>query len=234
MLVEESSLVPISIGAIQKFSTLDYPGKLSAVVFCQGCPNRCVYCHNPDFIDHALPGRVSFDDLVDFLGNRKGLLDAVVFSGGEPLIQMGIVHAIEVAKSMGFLVGIHTSGVVPPSRFNDILSAVDWVGFDIKTSFENYERITQSPSSGSFAFQNFDLLVDSGVPFEIRTTYDSRHIAYSDMLSIAKFLHQNGVDKWVIQECILRSSGGDLRLPLPSPADLSEISQFISIEIRKQ
>lgn len=234
MSVDESSLVPISIGGIQKFSTLDYPGKLSAVVFCQGCPNRCVYCHNPDFIDPAVPGRVSFDDLVEFLENRKGLLDAVVFSGGEPLMQSGLVHAIEVVKSMDFLVGIHTSGVVPPSRFNDILSVVDWVGFDIKTSFENYERITQSPSSGSLAFQSFDLLIDSGVPFEIRTTYDPRYIAHSDMLSIAKFLHQNGVDKWVIQECILRSSGGDLRLPLPNPADLSEISQFVNLEIRRQ
>lgn len=223
----------LKIAAVLKFSTLDYPGKLSTVVFCQGCPNRCIYCHNPDFQDASIESTISFEEFIAFLKKREDLLDAVVFSGGEPLIQPALCDAINVVKDMGFLAGIHTSGFCP-DKMDDVLAIVDWVGFDIKTSFENYEKITKIPCSGVFAKKSFEKLVKSKVDFEIRTTVDSRHVLPEDLCEIAEFLKENNVKKWVLQECILRNNGDDLKMPLPDQETLLNISSYIELEIRKE
>lgn len=223
----------LRIGAMLKFSTLDYPGKISSVIFCQGCPNRCVYCHNPDFIDISRPGQISFDDVLDFLKSRTELLDAVVFSGGEPLIQTALVDAILQIKQLGYLVGIHTSGVLT-DRFVNVLNYVDWVGFDIKTEFDKYHKITRLDNSGESAKESLLALLNSGVDFELRTTVDSRYIEDQDLINIAKFLRENGVKKWILQECILRDSGINLKVPLPSNETILKISQYVSVDLRKE
>ena len=228
-----SNSISLGIGGILKFSTLDYPGKLSAVVFCQGCPDRCVYCHNPDFLDPNGKTNETFDDLINFLETRKGLLEAVVFSGGDPLIQLNLCDAMKVVKDMGFLAGIHTSGPFP-NRFAEVLKIADWVGFDIKTIFEDYEKITQITGSGVIAKQSFELLANSDVPFEIRTTFDSRHISQDDLIKIAQMLKEYGVKKWVLQECILRTPNGNEKLPLPMQSEIEELSKLIEIEVRRQ
>lgn len=221
------------IAAILKFSTLDYPGKLSAVVFSQGCPIRCVYCHNPDFQDYKKPATIEFDKLLYFLKERKGLLDAVVFSGGEPLMQKDLYDAISIVRQEGFLTGLHTAGTIP-NKFEQILPLLDWVGFDIKTDFEKYEKITKIPNSGKLALESFELLRNSGINFEIRTTVDSRNINSEDLINIAKFLNSKGVKKWVLQECIIRSSGKDLNIHLPDENVLADISKYTEVEIRRQ
>lgn len=223
----------LKIAAILKFSTLDYPGKLSAVVFTQGCPIRCVYCHNPDFQDYKKSQTIEFDELLSFLKTRKNLLDAVVFSGGEPLMQSGLYDAVSIVKQEGFLVGLHTAGTIP-DRFEQVLPILDWVGFDIKTYFDKYEEITKVPNSGELALKSFDLLQKSGVSFEIRTTVDSRNITSEDLINIARFLKLKLIKKWVLQECIIRSTDKDLKIPLPSPDVLDSISKYIDIEIRRQ
>ncbi len=221
------------IAAVLKFSTLDYPGKLSAVVFSQGCPIRCVYCHNPDFQDYKKPATIEFDELLSFLKERKDLLDAVVFSGGEPLMQKDLYDAISIIRQEGFLTGIHTAGTIP-NKFEQVLPILDWVGFDIKTDFEKYENITKVPNSGKLALESFELLRNSGINFEIRTTVDSRNINSEDLINIAKFLNSKGVKKWVLQECIIRSSGKDLNIPLPDENVLADISKYTEVEIRRQ
>ena len=228
-----SPLMDLKIAAILKFSTLDYPGKLSAVVFCQGCPIRCVYCHNPDFQDVEKAGSIPVDELLKFLDSRKDLLDAVVFSGGEPLMQKNICEAIKAVKDKGFSVGIHTAGTIP-AKFSQVLPIVDWVGFDIKTLFSKYETITQISNTGDLAKQSFNMLLESGVDYEIRTTVDSRHISSEDLLEIARFLAESGVKKWVLQECILRYVDKDLNIPLPDEKIIASISKYIDIEARKQ
>ncbi len=221
------------IAAILKFSTLDYPGKLSAVVFSQGCPIRCVYCHNPDFQDYKKPATIDFDELLSFLEERKDLLDAVVFSGGEPLMQKDLYDAIFVVKQKGFLIGLHTAGTIP-NKFEHVLPLLDWVGFDIKTDFEKYEKITKIPNSGKLALESFELLRNSGINFEIRTTVDSRNINSEDLVNIAKFLKAKDIKKWILQECIIRSSDKDLNIPLPDDNVLSDISKYVEIEFRRQ
>ena len=128
---------PLRVGGFTPLSTTDYPNYLSAVVFCQGCPWRCGYCHNPHLLPAHAPGEIAWSDVLSFLRRRWGLLDAVVFSGGEPLAQAGLGDAMRTIRRMGFRVGLHTAGTYP-SRLAQVLSLVDWIGFDIKAPFAEY------------------------------------------------------------------------------------------------
>ncbi len=223
----------IKIGGVLKFSTLDYPGKLSAVIFCQGCPNRCVYCHNPDFIPIKAMSSIKFSEVMDFLRTRQGLLEAVVFSGGDPLIQNDLYKAMLQIKSMGFLVGLHTSGV-NPKRLKEIIDITDWIGFDIKTNFERYETITRNKVSAKLAKESLDIVLKSNVAYEIRTTVDSRYITFEELHNIAKLLSDIGIQKWVLQECILRTKTDEQKLSLPNIEEIEQLEQYLEIEVRRQ
>lgn len=161
----------LEIGGILPFTTIDYPGKLAAVLFCQGCPWRCGYCHNRHLIPKISNALVPWLNIVDLLRSRSGLLDAVVFSGGEPTMQAGLPDAIRAVREMGFKVGLHTAGPYP-ERLRECLPHLDWVGMDLKAPFEEYERITGVPDSGEAARQSAELLRQSGVPHQFRTTLD--------------------------------------------------------------
>ncbi|MDR0640560.1 MAG: anaerobic ribonucleoside-triphosphate reductase activating protein [Holosporales bacterium] len=223
----------MKIGGLLKFSALDYPGKLSCVVFCQGCPLKCIYCHNPDFLDSSKNGDVSFDEFLSFICERKGCLDAIVFSGGEPLLQLDLPESILIAKEHGFLIGIHTSGIIP-ELFERIIPLVDWIGFDVKTVFPKYHTITSISNSGRAVEKSLSLLLNSATPHEIRTTYDSRFISSADLIEIAQTLRNAGVKKWVIQECSIRENNGNTKLPLPDHTIINKLSNIIQVGLRQQ
>ncbi|MCD7879819.1 MAG: anaerobic ribonucleoside-triphosphate reductase activating protein, partial [Candidatus Gastranaerophilales bacterium] len=98
------------IGGLQKTSMLDYPDKISAIVFTQGCNFRCGYCHNPSLLEMKNNSIISVDSIFEFLNKRKGKLDAVVITGGEPTLQKDLKAFIYNVKSMGFLVKLDTNG----------------------------------------------------------------------------------------------------------------------------
>ena len=221
----------ISIGGVLHFSLLDYPDKISAVLFTQGCPLRCVYCHNPSFQDHSIQTNIKFEDVIQFLKTRVGLLEGVVFSGGEPLLQEHLYEAMERVKDMGFLIGLHTSGVIY-DNFVKILPLLDWVGFDIKQIFNKYYYITQVKNSEMQIIKSFNTLINSNIDYEIRTTVDTRYISYEDMLSIAKYLTQNNVKEWTLQRCIIRNDDGNINIPFLSNEEVLGLEQYIKINIR--
>jgi len=163
---------PLRVGGLVAFSTVDYPGHLSAVLFCQGCPWRCRYCHNP----HLQPfteGEIPWGEVEAFLSARRGLLDAVVFSGGEPTAQPGIEGAMRAARALGFQIGLHTAGA-NPRKLHRILPLVDWVGLDIKAPFDaRYDAVTGIRSSGPTARAALREVLESGVDYELRTTVHS-------------------------------------------------------------
>jgi pyruvate formate lyase activating enzyme len=150
------------VGGLTPLSTTDYPDHLSAVVFCQGCPWRCGYCHNPHLLPAKRSGQIAWNDVLSFLDRRRGLLDAVVFSGGEPLAQSGLADAMRAARSLGFKIGLHTGGAYP-KRLAEVLPLVDWVGFDIKARFAEYRRITAVRGSGDRALASAMLVLGSDV-----------------------------------------------------------------------
>jgi pyruvate formate lyase activating enzyme len=189
----------LRVGGLVPLSTTDFPGRLAAVVFCQGCPWRCTYCHNPHLLPRRSTQELHWQTIVEFLQRRRGLLDAVVFSGGEPTLQTGLAAAMCEVKAMGFEVGLHTAGV-DPSRLRDVLPLVDWVGLDIKTVFDDYAGLTGAPHSGRRARQSLSMLLESGVAHEVRTTVHPQLLPASHLRSLATELAGCGVRHYVLQE----------------------------------
>ena len=115
--------VELAIAGVTALSTCDWPGRLVATAFLQGCPWRCTYCHNAAILDPRAPGTVPWRDVLELLARRHGLLDGLVFSGGEPTRQRALVAAAAQVREAGFGVGLHTSGAYP-SRLPALLPLV--------------------------------------------------------------------------------------------------------------
>ncbi|SCM77983.1 Anaerobic ribonucleoside-triphosphate reductase activating protein [uncultured Pleomorphomonas sp.] len=173
----------IAVGGFTPLSSCDWPGELTATVFCQGCPLACRYCHNADLIPPGRGAGPAFATILGVLDGRRGLLDGVVFSGGEPTLQKALPDAIAAVRARGFRVGLHTAGPYP-DRLARLLSQLDWVGFDVKAPFADYERITGVPGSGVRARESLVALAGSGVAFEVRTTVHPWLLADADLVRL--------------------------------------------------
>jgi pyruvate formate lyase activating enzyme len=188
----------LRVGGFVPFTTTDYPGALAAVIFCQGCPWRCGYCHNP----HLVPSRGSFEldfsEIVRLLASRRGLLDAVVFSGGEPTAQAVLGDAIQAVRALGFKIGLHTSGAYP-RRLAALLSDIDWVGIDVKAPPAQYEIVARTASGGRAAWASLDCVLASGGACEVRTTLHPTLTPSSALKRVAQELAARGVARWVLQ-----------------------------------
>ena len=204
----------LRICGLTPYSTTDYPGCFSAVVFCQGCPWRCRYCHNPHLLPAGTPPAMAWDEVMDFLGRRRGLLDAVVFSGGEPTLQDGLGEAARAVKALGFKAGLHTAGMYP-ERLRELLPLFNWVGMDIKAPFADYEQITGVAGSGAKARNSARWILDSGVDYEFRTTVHSALLSRDALAALGRELAAMGAQHYVLQE--FRQQGCDQPLPLNVP-----------------
>ncbi len=188
------------IGGVETFSTVDFPGKLAAVVFMQGCPWRCPFCYNAVIQKIGQPTNFLWPKFLEFLQTRRGRLDAVVFSGGEPLVQDGLAEAMREVRALGFEIGLHTGGY-RPEHLEKILPLVDWVGLDIKAPFEveRYKSVTQTNHLEK-VLQSLDSLLKSGKDFECRTTCDPRLLSIDDIYAMAAALKARGVRKYFLQQ----------------------------------
>lgn len=191
----------VRVGGLVPLTTVDFPGHLAAVVFCQGCGWRCPYCHNPHLLATRDVGETGWKETLEFLASRRGLLDGVVFSGGEPLLQPFLVDAVSEVWGMGFKVGLHTAGPIP-ARLAQLLPLVDWIGFDMKAPFDDYEKITKVAGSGRQARNSLKLLQAAGVSFQLRTTFDRRWLDEDDLARMKDDLSKLGISQdLVLQEC---------------------------------
>jgi len=190
----------LRVGGLVPFTTIDYPGHLAAVIFCQGCPWRCGYCHNTHLLARHSDREISWAAVMDLLRRRRGLLDAVVFSGGEPTLQAALPAAIGAVKDMGYKVGLHTAGIYP-RRFAQVLPLLDWVGFDVKAPVADYETITRAAHSAKRAHASLELLLESGVAHVIRTTVDRRVLTQDKLDALGAELARLGVTRHVLQAC---------------------------------
>ena len=191
----------IKIGGAERFSLVDYPEKVAAVLFLQGCPWRCPFCYNTHLQAADREGSIDEKAFFEFLEKRRGKLDAVVFSGGEPLLQNGLYDSMQKAKKMGYCIGLHTGGF-NPAALAKVLPLVDWVGFDIKAPFDelHYQKLTGSQTPLSHILQSLDMLIDSSKNFETRTTCDPRYLTVDDIYKIASQLTERGVTNYHLQK----------------------------------
>lgn len=201
----------LAVSGLQKFSTCDWEGNMVATVFTQGCPLNCSYCHNPSLIP-TVDGTIHWQEVEAFLLSRKGLLDGVVFSGGEPTRQTSIVDAARVVREMGYKIGFHTMGIYP-SRISALLEEglVNWFGFDIKADWAQYPSVTlvNSSSQSSKAQRSLLSILSSGLDYEVRTTVHPSLFSSEHIDSIASNLSELGVKEWVVQKA--RSEGALLQ-----------------------
>ena len=188
----------LRVGGMVPLTTIDYPGQLACVLFCQGCAWRCRYCHNPQLIPPRGTDEVDWRRVLAFLQRRQDLLDAVVFSGGEPTLQDGLLAAMDEVRAMGFRIGLHSAGI-KPAAFAKALAGADWVGFDVKALPEDCQAITRVEGSGTANWRSLEHLLASGVDYECRTTVHWHLFEPARLLILAKRLSELGVKRFAVQ-----------------------------------
>jgi pyruvate formate lyase activating enzyme len=188
---------------------VDFPGKLAATVFTGGCNLRCPFCHNALLVNRLAenPETHSVEEVLDFLKKRRGLLDGVVLSGGEPLMQSGAAEFLEQVRSLGYAVKLDTNGCYP-EELEEILKRklVDYVAMDIKNSREKYGATVGIPGFDVTPIeQSAALLKNSGIDFEFRTTVVKEFHTAQDIVSIGQWLA--GSPRYYLQQFV---DSGDL------------------------
>ena len=208
----------LAVAGLQPFSSVDFPGRLAAVVFLQGCPWRCSYCHNAELQPRGQGSGPRWPELRDWLARRLGRLDGVVFSGGEPTLDPALPAALDELRAMGYALGLHTAGLAP-RRLGTLLPRLDWVGLDIKAALSDeslHDRITGRRGSPRAVRDSLALLQASGVGFECRSTVHPDWFSDSDLLRLVHELA--GVPRHVLQLARLPDASGVLRPPLAWPS----------------
>lgn len=186
----------MKIGGLQKLSLIDYPGKTAATVFLIGCNFKCGFCHNPELIKGNVP-EISEKEFFSFLDERKDFLDGVCITGGEPTIHKDLIDFIKKIKEKGFLVKLDTNGS-NPEMLKELLGSVDFVAMDIKTSKEGYNKAVGVNVDLKKIEESVELIKNSGVDYEFRTTVVPSIVDKKDIKEIRKWL--KGVKKYALQQ----------------------------------
>jgi pyruvate formate lyase activating enzyme len=195
--------VPCSmiIGGLQKLTLIDYPGHIAATVFSVGCNFRCSFCHNPELVVHGTwsteHGTIE-KDFFDFLKSREGKLEGICITGGEPTIQPDLIEFIRKIKELGFKVKLDTNGARPDvlrRLFQEKL--LDFVAMDIKNTPEKYGKTVNSLVDIERIKLSVDLIRNSGVDYEFRTTAVPGIHDEKDFVEIGKWLLE--AKKYVLQ-----------------------------------
>ena len=200
------------IGGFAKNSLIDFPKNIACVVFTQGCNFHCPYCHNPDLVaGHRKVSGLLFDDemVFSFLKKRKGLLDGVVITGGEPTLQEDLVDFCRKVKSLGFRLKMDTNGTRPKvleSLFNENL--LDYVAMDIKTGLEDYALVWQGKHDKNRIVESIDLIQANAPDYEFRTTCVKPFVTMKNMSEIGRLI--KGAKHYILQNC---SDKGDVLEP---------------------
>ena len=174
----------MKIGGFQKFSLLDYPGELAAIIFTQGCNFRCPYCHNPELVDVAKSDFLYPEEqILDFLKSRKGKLTAVVIGGGEPTLQEDLEDFLDKIKAMNYLIKVDTNGSIPESIENLVnKDLVDYWAMDLKAPESLYPLVTRADIPFSSILKSMEIIRESSKSYEFRTTFFDKLLHLEDFL----------------------------------------------------
>ena len=161
----------MKIGGFLKQSLSDFPGQVAAVIFTQGCNLRCPYCHNPELLSLTTSGKISWEDVWDFLKFRQNQLDGVVITGGEPLLQHDIDETLINIQSLGYSIKLDTNGTLP-DRLKALLQnqLVDYVAMDLKSSSDLFHKTVGETIPFDNILQSIDIIRTSGIAHEFRST----------------------------------------------------------------
>ena len=188
----------MKIGGLQKTSLIDYPNCISAIIWTVGCNFRCPFCYNKNLV---LGNTETYkeEEILSFLNKRKGLLEAMVITGGEPLLQEDIVDfAIEI-KKLGYLLKIDTNGCYP-KKLKELIDKklVDYIAMDIKAPKEKYDELTGIKTDLEKIEKSIEIIKTSAPDYEFRTTFVPQLLKKEDIIEIAKWL--KGAKNYYLQQ----------------------------------
>ena len=218
----------MKINGLQKLTLLDYPGKLACTVFLAGCNLRCPYCHNSELISKDAPALMDGTEFLDFLSKRKGTLEGVCFTGGEPLMYPGLEDLISEVKSLGYLVKLDTNGCFPDKLKNLLAKGLlDYVAMDIKNSKEKYAQAAGIEGlSINKIEESVEILKTSGIDFEFRTTVVAELHDESSFEGIGKWIES--APKYFLQAFADRDSVVFSGLHAPSAEDMAKYQEILA------
>ncbi len=180
----------MKIGGLQKLTLIDYPSKIAATVFTIGCNFFCPFCHNPELVN---PEKIKKQPIIpenfffDFLENRKGILEGICITGGEPVLQQDLPEFIKKIKNFGFSVKLDTNGSNPEMIEKLIREKlVDYFAMDIKGSLEKYQQIIRKKIDLEKIKKSVGIIKDSGIDYEFRTTIVPGIHTKEDIIQIAR------------------------------------------------
>lgn len=191
----------MKFGGLVKFTLIDFPGCPAAIVFTQGCNFRCRYCHNPELIyPHLFTEPMPEEEIESFLQRRKGTLEGVVVSGGEPTLHEDLPQFLSHLKSLGYKTKLDTNGSRPEVLKNLIDNKlVDFIAMDLKAPLEKYALITGADTNEAVIKQSITLIQNSGLPHEFRTTYDKEVLTDEDIALTGALVNNQ---HYRVQECL--------------------------------
>lgn len=187
------------LAGLQKTTFIDYPEKIACIVFTQGCNFRCGYCHNPELFENKEPV-LSVPAFFEFLNKRKGKLDGVVITGGEPTLHgKDLIEFIKEVKSLGFLVKLDTNGT-HPDVLQELLNEnlLDYIAMDIKAPLAKYKTITQTDIDTKIIKKSIDMIMNSGVDYEFRTTIVKSQLSVENLRQIGELIQ--GAKRYYMQK----------------------------------
>ncbi len=188
----------MKIGGLQHTSLLDYPDCISAIIWTVDCNFRCPFCYNKTLVE-GTASLIAEDEIFSFLRKRKGILEALVISGGEPLLQKDIAPFIQKVKTLGYLVKIDTNGSLPDALENLLeQKLVDYVSMDVKAPKNKYEKLTGVKTDVSAIQRSIDLIMENANGYEFKTTFVPNLLKKEDIISIAKWV--KGANRYYLQQ----------------------------------
>jgi pyruvate formate lyase activating enzyme len=180
----------MKIGGLQKFTVIDYPEKIACVLFLYGCNFRCGFCHNPELVVDVFKERFSERDVLEFLEKRKGQLEGICITGGEPLFNLDKEFLIKVRK-MGYMIKLDTNGTFPDKLKEIIdLDLVDYIAMDLKGAKDQYASIANVKVDMEKIERSIKMIVDSGKDYEFRTTIVGGVHTPEEVLKMAKWINE--------------------------------------------
>ena len=190
----------MKIGGLLKFSMIDFPGYISAIVFTQGCNIRCKYCHNPELLPISADTSYSEEEILYYLEKRKKCLEGLVITGGEPTLQADLKDFIIKVRNFGYKIKLDTNGT-NPQMVRELINEhlIDFIAMDIKAPFEKYHLVCGSVNTAKVQ-ESMSLIINSGIPYQFRTTYYKEVLNDADIENIKAMCPD--ISKFKLQECL--------------------------------
>ena len=209
----------------QKLTLLDYPEKVACILFTMGCNFRCPFCHNASLVRAENKAEISEEEVLSFLKKRKGVMDGVCISGGEPLLYDGLGDFIKKVKALGYSVKLDTNGSLPEKLKALVREGlVDYVAMDIKNSFESYDKTTGIKTDLNNIKESLAFLMSGAVEHEFRTTLVKELHTDEDMESIGKMI--KGAKRYFLQNFV---DSGDVLCDNMHPLTEDELEKMMQI-----